>query len=144
MLPVILSALAFAFEFGRLMIAHHTTSNNVRAAVRYLSRADLDLVTNSGSAVRTATDNIIRTGQASGGALPGWVDGASDITINVTPAQSTFSDTNFRENGQVLRVATTVNFRFLIFRFLNIYNDATPQGGFVPIVIVEDIRHIGD
>ena len=34
--PLILAALAFSFEFGRLFIAHHTAVNNVRAAVRYL------------------------------------------------------------------------------------------------------------
>lgn len=144
MMPVLLAGLAFAFEFGRLMIAHHTTVNNVRSATRYLSRADLALVENTGSTVRTQVDNIIRTGVPTGGELPAWVNDADDITIVVTPAQATFSDADFRDNGQVLRVQTTVNFRFLIFQFINIFNDPTPQGGFIPIVIVEDMRHVGD
>lgn len=144
MMPVLLAGLAFAFEFGRLMIAHHTTVNNVRSATRYLSRAELSLVEDAGSTVRTQVDNIIRTGVPAGGALPSWVNDETDIDIVVTPAQATFSDDDFRDSGQVLRVQTTVNFRFLIFQFVDIFNDPTPQGGFIPIVIVEDIRYIGD
>src|SRR6185312_16209912 len=40
-IPMFLAALAFAFEFGQIFLAHQGTVDNVRAAARYLSRVDL-------------------------------------------------------------------------------------------------------
>ncbi|GJL94635.1 MAG: hypothetical protein DHS20C05_10400 [Hyphococcus sp.] len=127
--PVILAALAFSFEFGRLFIAHHTTVNNVRAAVRYLSRSDLT------AAQQDTARAIVRTGQPSGATAPDWMTGAN---ITITPSQSTFSDTDFRTGGQVIRIQAEVNFPLSLFGFIN-----DGRTG-VPITIVEDIRHIGD
>lgn len=127
--PLILAALAFSFEFGRMFVAHHTTVNNVRSAVRYLSRSDL-----SDTRLNEALQ-IVRTGIPSGGVAPEWVESAD---VQVFPAQSTFTDTNFRTNGQVIRIQATVNFRFMIATFMG------DDRATIPIVVVEDIRHIGD
>ncbi len=127
--PLILAALAFSFEFGRMFVAHHTIVNNVRSAVRYLSRSDLS------AARQTEAEQIVRTGVPSGGAEPEWVESAD---IQIVPSQSTFTDANFRTGGQIVRVQATVNFRFLIATFIG------DERATIPIVIVEDIRHIGD
>lgn len=129
MFPLIIAALAFAFELGRVIIAHHTVVNNVRSAVRYLSRSDL-----SDARIEQARQ-IVRTGKPSGGAEPAWMSGA---TVTVTPAQSTFSDADFRVSGQVSRIQASVPVPLLIFSFLG--NDSAS----IPITIVEDMRHIGD
>ena len=130
--PLILAALAFSFEFGRLFIAHHTAVNNVRAAVRYLSRSNLDA-----SNLQVA-QNIVRTGLAAGGGLPPWVDSSEDVSVQITPADSTFSDDNFRVSGQTIRIQTTVNYHVSIASFLGL------GGNDIPIIITEDIRHIGE
>ena len=127
--PLLLAALAFAFEFGRLFVAHHTLVNNVRSAERFLSRSDL-----SNDRISQA-EEIVRTGSISGGTAPAWVESA---TVTITPAQTTFADTNFRLAGQVIRIEATVNFQFLIATFIG------DERATVPITIVEDIRHVGD
>lgn len=127
--PLILAALAFAFEFGRMFVAHHTLVNNVRSAERYLSRSDL-----SASRISEA-EEIVRTGFPSGGSLPEW---AQSIDVSITPAQSTFSDANYRTGGTVIRVDATANFQFLI---ANFFGD---ERAIIPIAVTEDIRHVGD
>ncbi len=127
--PMLLIALTFSFEFGRLFIAHHTTVNNVRSAVRYLSRSDLS------ATQQNQAEAIVRTGKPTGGTAPDWMTGA---TITITPAQSTFTDTDFRTGGQIIRIRAEVNFPVSLFGFIN------DQRSGIPITIVEDIRHIGD
>lgn len=129
MFPLILAALAFSFEFGRLFIAHHTTVNNVRAAVRYLSRSDLT------ADQLDAVETIVKTGKASGGAEPAWM---ADANVTITPSQSTFTDANYRTGGQIIRVQVTVPYQPLIFSFVN--DDIAS----IPFTIAEDMRHIGD
>jgi Flp pilus assembly protein TadG len=127
--PLLLVVLALSFEFGRLFLAHHATVNNVREAVRYLSRSDL-------SAVQLAiADEIVRTGAAAGGAAPDWL---ADADIAITPSFSSFGSTNFRVSGQVVRVRATVDFPMLIMDF------AADGVTTIPFIVVDDIPHFGD
>ena len=130
MFPLILAALAFSFEFGRMFIAHHTLVNNVRAVERYIARCDDP----QNDPCATAVENIIQTGVPSGGSLPAW---ATSIDI-VGPTFTTISGTNFRVDDDVIRIGATGNFQFLIASFFGGNN------GTIPISVVEDIRHSGD
>ena len=56
-LPLFLVALAFAFEFGQIFLAHQSTVNNVRAASRYLSRTAVT------PANLACAQDIVRTGR---------------------------------------------------------------------------------
>ncbi len=127
--PLILAALAFAFEFGRMFIAHHMLVNNVRSAERYLARSDLS------TGRISEAEEIIRTGAPSGGDMPKW---ATSIDVVITPAQATFTDVNFREGSQVIRIDATMNFQPLIASFFGGAN------GTIPIAVIEDIRHVGE
>jgi hypothetical protein len=55
-LPLFLVPLAFAVELGLFLVAHQDVVNNVRSAVRYLSRTDCT------STHQDRARNIVRTG----------------------------------------------------------------------------------
>jgi hypothetical protein len=128
MFPLIVAALAFSFEFGRIILAHHTVVNNVRSAMRFLSRVD-DPV-----ARFNEVEEIVCTGRPSGGTRPNWMG-----TCTVPPAtQTAFSDADFRESGQVLHLEAQVSIPLYIFHLFG--NNQTS----ISINIAEDLRHAGD
>lgn len=128
MLPLFLAALAFTFEFGRVFVAHQGTVNNVRSAMRYLSRSDL-----SGNDVTAAT-NIVRTGVPAGGAAPDYLASATvDINTNYKSEPTAFS-----RPVQTIRIFTKVEIPLLIFGFVD--SDGPAK---IPFVVVEDMRHVG-
>lgn len=130
-LPMFLAALAFAFEFGQIFLAHQSTANNVRAATRYLSRSDLS------STDLTRAENIVRTGIPVGGTAPDYLNTAN-ATVNINPSYRTFGPPEFSRSGQTVRIRTEVTFPLSIFGLVD--------GGAslsIPFVIVEDIRFVG-
>jgi Flp pilus assembly protein TadG len=129
-LPLFLAALAFAFEFGQIFLAHQATVNNVRAASRYLSRSDL-----SGDDITRAT-NMVRTGQLTGGSAPTYLL-AANADVSIDPEYTTFSDANFSRSGVTARIFARVDFPLTIFGFLG---DNRPT---IPFVVVEDFRFVG-
>ena len=129
MFPLLLAALAFSFEFGRLFLAHQDVVTNVRDAARYLSRTTLS------DQQLAVADNIIRTGLPAGGVEPDWM---TDASVVIDTDHATFSSDDFSSGGQVVRVAVTVDFPLAIFDLAG--NDRTA----IPFVVVDDVRLIGD
>jgi Flp pilus assembly protein TadG len=127
-LPLFLAALAFAFEFGQIFLAHQSTVNNVRAASRYLSRSDLS------TADIDKAKNMVLTGQLVGGTAPDYIE-LDDI--NVQDSYTTFSPPNFSRSGSTARIYVHVAFPLTIFSFLG---DSRPT---IPFVVVEDFRFVG-
>jgi Flp pilus assembly protein TadG len=130
-LPLFVAALAFVFEFGRIFTAHQGTVNNVRSALRYLSRSDMS------AADITRATNIVRTGQISGGVTPDYLSPAN-ATITFTDPYETFSNADFRVDGRTIRVVTRVEFPLTLFGIVNNDGFAT-----IPFVVVEDERYQG-
>ena len=128
--PLFLTALAFAFEFGQIFLAHQSTVNNVRSAARYLSRSDL-----SANDISRAT-NLVRTGQLVGGTAPEYLT-AANATVTITPSYTTFAPPTFSRAGQTSRIVAKVNFPLTIFGFIG-GNRTT-----IPFAVVEDLRFIG-
>jgi Flp pilus assembly protein TadG len=93
-LPLFLAALALAFEFGQIFIAHQNTVNNVRAAARYLSRTDCRDVHEE------RAQNIVQTGRL----------------LDDSPPQypTTFDSLDFCQNGRV-RINVLVQFPLTLF-----------------------------
>lgn len=133
-LPLFLAALAFAFEFGQIFLAHQSTVNNVRAASRYLSRADLSTQTATAISLSRAR-NIIRTGQVFGGSAPGYLD---DICLPVSEcidtSYTTFGPPTFTKAGRTVRLKVRVDYP------LSIFGLAGETRASVPFVVVEDAR----
>lgn len=130
-LPMFLVALAFAFEFGQIFLAHQSTVNNVRSAARYLSRSDL-----SATDIATA-ENIIRTGKASGGTQAEYLTTAN-ATVAIDDQYSTFSPPSFSRSGKTFRIVTRVNYPLTIFGFIE--GAGRPN---IPFVVIEDQRFVG-
>ena len=129
-LPLFLAALAFAFEFGQIFLAHQSTVDNARMAARYLSRSDL-----SATDITRAT-NMVRTGRVTGGTAPDYLT-AANATVTITPSYSTFSTPTFSRSGQTTRVKVLVNFPLTIFGFIG------DTRATIPFVVVEDLRYVG-
>lgn len=130
-MPMFLAALAFAFEFGQIFLAHQSTVNNVRSAARYLARSD-----------QSATDlirveNIVRTGLPVGGTAPDYLT-STNATVDIDTAHKTFGPPDFTRSGTTTRIRTEVSYPLSIFGL-------TGNGSLVsiPFVVVEDLRFVG-
>lgn len=130
-MPMFLAALAFAFEFGQIFLAHQSTVNNVRSAARYLSRSDL-----SASDISIA-ENIIRAGKTSGGIQPEYLTPTYAI-VTIDDDYATFGPPTFTRSGKTIRIVTRVNYPLTIFGFIE--DGGRPN---IPFVVVEDLRFIG-
>jgi hypothetical protein len=120
-LPLFLAALAFTFEFGQFFLAHQTTVNNVRSAARFLSRVD-DPESNLARA-----DNIILTGQVSGGDPPAYLQGSCSSGC-----------AEFKEADGTIHVRVLASYSLTIFGFVD--GGKRPS---LPFVVTEDLRWTG-
>lgn len=136
-LPLFLVALAFAFEFGQIFLAHQSTVNNVRAASRYLSRTAVT------PANLACAQDIVRTGRMvlSAGACAAPVPGTypeyleathADVTIDADYA--TFGPPTFAKAGKTIRIDVRVEYPLSIF---SLAGDNRP---FIPFRVTEDAR----
>jgi Flp pilus assembly protein TadG len=130
-LPMFLAALAFAFEFGQIFLAHQSTVNNVRSAARYLSRSSM------GAEDISIAENIVRTGRASGGTQASYLTTAN-ATVAIDDNYATFGPPEFSRNGQTIRIVVQVNYPLSIFGFIEGGNRPS-----LPFAVVEDLRLIG-
>ena len=113
LVPMLLAALGFAYEFGRGFWAYDVMSRDVRAAVRYLSRAYPYDNTNKGYAI-----NLAKTGVPTGGTnhfpwgAP-WSSAANNcascVSVDWVPAPS-FTMANFNQTGNLATCAMSCIF----------------------------------
>lgn len=123
-MPIFLVALAFAFEFGQVFIAHQSVENNVRSAVRYLSRSSLS------ASDRQVAVNIIRNGD------PGN-SGAGPDYLECDPSADCIRITN-EAWGRRITVRARINYQPRLFQFFG------PDGvDFIRMAVTEDARHAG-
>lgn len=120
-IPLFLVALAFSFEFGQLFLAHQSTVNNARSAVRYLARTNLSF-----NDFQRA-NNIIRTGQATGGSSPDYLDDVCPAVLSC----ASIDDGN-------ISVQIVVNYPLRLFRFID-----GGQRTSIPFVVQENARWAG-
>jgi Flp pilus assembly protein TadG len=136
-LPMFLAALAFAFEFGMLFLAHQSVTNNVRAATRFLSRVPAPYSSEN----RAIAVNLIRTGQPFGGTPPSFLAGVC------TPSSSCMASTNIGGNTRVT-ISVHIDYPLTIFNFAersgDPFNDAPgPNRATIPFVVRESAEAIG-
>lgn len=109
--PLLLTIMFGATELGRFFWSEHQLIKAVRDASIYASRQQIDNYdcTNStvSSAVTTATTNIVKTGQVSGGTnrLPNWSNAGASINLSLscvtTAGGTTLSGIYTANDGQV-------------------------------------------
>ncbi|PCJ99820.1 MAG: hypothetical protein COA45_03110 [Zetaproteobacteria bacterium] len=134
-LPLILVAFIIVFEFSQLFWAHHVAANNVRSAIRYLSRAPLV------EPFLTQTENMAKTGRINDAI--GAYDWMVNIVVDLQPSFDSFTSADFRENGQVIRIQADIPYSFMTFNMLNSFTNGSAESDIV-FSIVEEARYIGE
>jgi Flp pilus assembly protein TadG len=86
--PMLLAAMVFAFELGRGLWAYDVMSRDVRAGVRYLSRAVNALPVNG--TCPTAATTLVTNGTDASAHFP-WNDGTPTFACNETAFASGFN-----------------------------------------------------
>lgn len=135
MVPVLLVALVFSFEFGRALWAYDVMTRDVRAATRFLSRdRDADFL---------RAQNVAETGSPSGSQkhFP-W--STASATFNITTPAKTGALTEYNSAVTVYRMSAslplTLSFLEAINNFLNsdvITNNYT-------LVVTDEVRWVGE
>lgn len=115
-MPVLLSALVIAFEFGRALWAYDVVSRDLRAAVRYISRAPLPIT----STYITNAENVAKTGATSGGTAHFPWAGNGSATVSVNTAALTFSEPNFNRAGSVVSITASVPMTLTLLSFVGL------------------------
>jgi Flp pilus assembly protein TadG len=116
-LPLFLVALAFAFEFGQFFLSHQSTVHNVRAASRYMARANVQ-----DCAPGSIASNLVRTGQMADGTAPAYL-GSAEISCQQDPV-----------NSGIWTLRVNAAHTTLLLDFLGI------QQASIPFVVREDFR----
>jgi Flp pilus assembly protein TadG len=115
-IPVILCALVFAFEFGRALWAYDVVSRDVRAAVRYLSRAPLPV----SNAFVVNAQNVAKTGVTSGGTAHFPWAGNNAATVSVNTSARSFATPAFNQTGSVISITASVPMTLTMLSFAGI------------------------
>jgi hypothetical protein len=124
-LPLFLAALAFAFEFGNLFLAHLGTVKNVRAAARYLSRVPITTAN-----IKNAAD-LVCSGDIDGncnGDAPEYLRGRCGTA----------------EPGCITTTGDRIQIRVRGEYSLTLFNLVGGQARTtIPFVVTETTRHVG-
>jgi len=111
MVPVLLFALVFSFEFGKALWAYDVMTRDLRGAVRYLSRAQTYDATTRGQAENMATRG--ESGTVTPVHFP-WT-GSPTFTYLTTA----FATPNYGSSGQVITMTADVPITLSFLAFLN-------------------------
>ena len=134
LVPLLVGALVFGFEFGRALWAYDVLTRDVRAAVRYLSRA-----TPYGTAAQNQATAVAKTGSPSGTSLHfPWTAGSS-----VAYSESTFSASDYSTDGIVITATATVPVTLsLMSVFSSLSGESIPAT--YTFVVTDQARWIGN
>lgn len=133
-IPIILAALFFSYEFGRAIWAYEVVAQDVRTAVRYLSRAEGVDFSNASDPAIVAAENLAKTGQTANGGTLHYPWTASS-TLDVTSAP--FSDTEYNVNGNVITMTASVPMTLSLLAFVH-------SGTNYTLSVADTAQYIGD
>ena len=142
LVPLLLSALVFCFEFARALWAYDVMTRDVRAGVRYLTRA----TGSCGSASETTAENIVKTGLTNGADADAhfpWKGAAS--TFSCTTAG--YSVANFSQNGTIISLTANVPVSFSFMTFLNAVLKLSGGSAYATsytLAVTDQARYVGD
>lgn len=138
-LPVLLTALVFAYELGRGLLAYEIMTSDVRSAVRYLSHVPLSDSLAASSTYVVAATNLAECGTLSSTCAAKhfpW-NSSSTASLTVTPAAKAFSSPTFAENGSVLEVTASVPITLAFLAYMGIDTTYT-------LVVADEARRVGN
>lgn len=142
MVPVLLVALVFSFEFGRALWAYDVMTRDVRAATRFLSR-DRGAAPPDAQAAFLRAQNVAETGSPSGSQkhFPWSIASAA---FNITTPAKTGALTEYNSAVTVYRMSAslplTLSFLEAIDNFLN--SDVVTNN--YTLVVTDEVRWVGE
>jgi hypothetical protein len=139
LVPLLLAALAFSFEFGKALWAYDVATRDVRAAARYLSRAPTGSTNQAQCLAMTGLP--VGTPPACGNNpkhFP-WTDVASFPAI----APTSFSAANFNQDGTVITIEADVTVPVSFMGFLNAVTGAALDTTYT-LRVSDNFRWIGN
>jgi Flp pilus assembly protein TadG len=134
LVPMLVAALMIGFEFSRAFWAYDVVTRDVRAAVRFLSRANP-----YDAAAKTSATNVAKTGLPAGTTLHfPWT-----IDANVAYAETPFTSANYNVDGTVITATANVP---ITLSFLTVLNSlaGTSLGTTYTLVVSDQARWIGN
>lgn len=133
-IPLILAALFFVYEFGRAFWAYEVASQDMRTAIRYLSRAESVDFTNTTGGYILKAQNLAETGttDASDSMHYPWTASSS---ISVSTAA--FTNANYNVNGSVITMTASIPMTLSFLAFIGVSTDYTMS-------ISDTAQYIGD
>ncbi|MBN9587529.1 MAG: hypothetical protein BGN85_05630 [Alphaproteobacteria bacterium 64-11] len=126
-MPVLFTALVFAFEFGRALFAYEVITSDVEAAVRYISHVPIAQCQAPSGADVINAQNLAKCAElpTSGAASVACTDyhfpwnSSAGATLSVTNAGS-FSSANFNTDGSVVQVKAQVPLTLAMLGYMGI------------------------
>lgn len=128
--PVAVLVMFTGFEVGHYMYVEHQVVKGLRDGARYAARQSFDEINcRSGPSIATGVpdriQNVVRTGQISGGTtrVSGWVN--TDITVTVTCPTAAESQTGIYDSGEPapqVTLSTSIDYNSL-FNGIGILDD---------------------
>jgi len=139
LVPMLLAALIFSFDFGRAFWAYDIAARDVRAAVRYYSRA---AITPSAGSCPTATQNVMTTGDPSDSTDVHFPWKGAMYTCNITVA-APFS-TGFNQTVSVFTITATVPYTLSFVSYFNSLVGGGLSSGTYTMSVADQARSVGN
>jgi Flp pilus assembly protein TadG len=134
LVPLLVGALTFGFEFGRALWAYDVVTRDVRAAVRFLSRANP-----YDASAKTQATTVAKTGTPSGTSMHfPWTNAAA-----ITYSETTFTTANYSVNGTVITATATDPIELSLLSILNSLGSSSVGTNYT-LTVTDQARWIGN
>lgn len=141
LVPLLLTALVFSFEFGRALWAYDVITRDVRASVRYLARTSIaPAAPNCPAATQTEAENIAKRGLRAGTAADDhfpWKGAAPTFTCSSAAFNAGFATT-----ATVVTLTANVPISLSFLEFLNTMTGGAVDSDIV-LTVSDQARWIG-
>ena len=132
--PLLVSALTFGFEFGRGLWAYDVVTRDVRSVIRYLSR-----VSPYDATAKTQATAVAKTGSPGGTVLHfPWTNAAT-----ITYTDTTFTTANYNIDGTVITATATVPITLSLLSILNSFGNSSVTTTYT-LTVTDQARWIGN
>ena len=144
-LPITLAALFLVYELGRTLLAYEIAAQDLRSAIRYLSRAEGADVTNATDPYVIAAKNIAQTGGTSTPNCPADYPATSSTNCHypwtsgstITVASTAFGAPPYNLGGNVVTMTASIPMTLSFLSFLYV-----PTG--ITVSMSNTAQYIGD
>ena len=143
MVPVLLVALVFSFEFGRALWAYDVMTRDVRAATRFLSR-DQVAVPPITAAAKERAQNVAETGSPSGSQKHFPWSTAPGAIFTITPQIKAGALTEYSSAVTVYRMSASLPLTLSFLEVINNFLNSNAITNNYTLVVTDEARFVGE